>query len=89
MITERIVRVRPFEMLGLGYAFATGCMHGARNPHVERYSFDELRESWDVYRQDFLSRRTRNARPSWAEYVFEQGFDPEEARRALYDPAYR
>lgn len=83
------VKLKAFGNLGYGSAFETGEMHGALFglglPETEdTYTLPELRAAWAEYRTKFLERRrARDSPPSWAELVFDERMDPDEARRTI------
>jgi hypothetical protein len=89
------VQLRPNGDNG-GYfvAFEDGSMRGLQfptfgdpDPYAHEYSMPELRKAWSEYRQSFLDDQKSRGEywgidfgKSWAELVFDEGMDSDEAR---------
>jgi hypothetical protein len=90
------VTLKPYRRNGYGHAFDTGSMSGAfwgvfepapGQPAQEgdEFTMEELRKAWTAYRDEYLAYRAAHypdAGKAWAEFVFDDGMDPDEARTA-------
>jgi hypothetical protein len=78
--------VKPYSDFAYGSAFDAGHMQTVWfDGKVERYTLDELRAAWAKHRDEHFENFARYDRPCWAELVFDDGVDPDEARAIVYE----